>query len=452
MKQFRILAPTAILGYGFPVGSFQRGLELEPHLIAVDGGSTDPGPYYLGSGKPFTDRAAVKRDLRYMLVEGVRRGIPVIIGTAGGSGAAPHLAWCRDIVAEVAHEEGLTFRLGIIPADVATETVVEAFLQNRLTPLEGVPGIDETAIRACTHIVAQMGTEPFAAALDLGCQVILAGRAYDPAVFAAMPIMQGYPAGLAIHLGKILECAAIAAEPGSGADAALGILREDRFELVPLNPERRFTRRSTAAHSLYEKSDPLRLPGPGGLLNLTACRFEESGDGRITVHGSAYEPAVTKVKLEGARPLGYRTVCIAGVRDPIMIDGIQSILSELRRRLDGMLAETGIAGKVWFHLYGTSGVMGSREPARSQPAHELGIVIEAVADTQAQADTICSMTRSTLLHYGYPGRIATAGNLAFPFSPSDLSTGACYGFVLCHLMDYREGMFPVETVEIGGSR
>jgi len=74
--EFRILAPTAILGYGFPEESLRRGLAEGPDLIAVDAGCTDPGPYYLGSGKSFTDRTGVKRDLRYLLPAALARGIP----------------------------------------------------------------------------------------------------------------------------------------------------------------------------------------------------------------------------------------------------------------------------------------------------------------------------------------------------------------------------------------
>ncbi len=51
---FKVLSPTAILGYGFPEKSFRRGIEKKPDLIAVDAGSTDPGPHYLGIGKSFT--------------------------------------------------------------------------------------------------------------------------------------------------------------------------------------------------------------------------------------------------------------------------------------------------------------------------------------------------------------------------------------------------------------
>ena len=54
MNSYKILSPTGILGYGFPESSFRIGVAQKPDLIACDGGSTDPGPYYLGSGIPFT--------------------------------------------------------------------------------------------------------------------------------------------------------------------------------------------------------------------------------------------------------------------------------------------------------------------------------------------------------------------------------------------------------------
>ncbi|STV77694.1 3-methylaspartate ammonia-lyase glutamate mutase [Klebsiella michiganensis] len=52
-RTFKILSPTAILGYGFPEESFRKAMEASPDLIAVDAGSSDPGPHYLGAGKPF---------------------------------------------------------------------------------------------------------------------------------------------------------------------------------------------------------------------------------------------------------------------------------------------------------------------------------------------------------------------------------------------------------------
>ena len=102
LPPIRILSPTAILGYGFPEFSFSTGLKMNPDIIAVDAGSTDPGPYYLGAGISFTTRPAVKRDLKLILAGGRERDIPVLIGSAGGAGARPHLDWCVDIIHEIA--------------------------------------------------------------------------------------------------------------------------------------------------------------------------------------------------------------------------------------------------------------------------------------------------------------------------------------------------------------
>lgn len=446
---FKILSPTAILGYGFPEASFLRGMAEKPDLIAVDAGSTDPGPYYLGAGKAFTDRTGVKRDLRYMLTAGIAAGIPVVIGTAGGSGAAPHLAWCREIILEIAREEKLSFSFAVIPTDVDKATIHTALDAGAIEPLDLVPPLTHAAIDASPNIVAQAGVEPFMRALAAGAQVVLAGRAYDPACFAALPILRGYDEGLALHCGKILECAAIAATPGSGSDCAMGILYEDRFVLKALSDERKFTAESAAAHTLYEKSDPYFLPGPGGVLDLTACTFTELGDGTVEVRGSRHVHTPYKVKLEGAATVGYRTLSIAGTRDPIMISTIDSILDTVKARVAAILGEEAKA-RVFFHLYGKNGVMGDLEPVKDSTAHELGIVIEVLADTQEAADTVCSLTRSTLLHYGYPGRVATAGNLAFPFSPSDVRAGAVYEFSLYHLMPVDpQTAFPFHLETVG---
>jgi hypothetical protein len=451
---FRILSPTAILGYGFPPESFAQGMKRKPHLIAVDGGSTDPGPYYLGKGKSFTNRAFVKRDLKYMIQCGLKAKTPVVIGTAGGSGARPHLDWCREIIEEIAREEGLDFSLGIIPSDVPPAAVLSALRRGKISPLAFVPPLLAKAVRETPYIVAQFGVEPIIEAHKKGCDVILAGRCYDPAVFAALPILRGFDPGLAMHLGKILECAAIAATPGSGADCVLGVLKGESFILETLSDKRRFTRESAAAHTLYEKSDPYHLPGPGGSINLEKCSFSELGGGRVEVRGSRFEPADPyRIKLEGSRLIGYRAISIAGVRDPIMIGSIEGILDQVRAVVQNMMTKEKISGELFFHVYGKNGVMGPLEPRRDALSHELGIVIEALCATQAAADTVCSVTRSTLLHYGYEGRISTAGNLAFPFSPSDIPMGEVYEFSIYHLMDLEDpGLFPLTIKKVRGGK
>lgn len=451
-KELKILSATAILGYGFPEDSFKKGMEEKPDLIAADAGSSDPGPYYLGSGESFTDRAAVKRDLEIMITAGIKNKIPVVIGTAGGSGANPHLNWCIDIVKEIADEKSLHFKLGTINSELDSEFILNQFEANNIVPLEPAPKLTVEEIKESSHIVGQMGSEPFEEALQMGANVVLAGRAYDPVIFASLPIMKGYDQALALHLGKILECASIATTPGSGSDCMMGYLGEDYFRLEPVNPIRKCTTTSVSAHTLYEKTNPYILRGPGGDLDLTECTFEQTTDRMVTVRGSKFVPSKENaVKLEGAKCIGYRTVCVAGVRDPIFIKEIDPILEGVEERVKDNFKDKNFEYTLKFIIYGRNGVMGELEPRRlSSEVHELGIIIEAIAETQESADTICSFARSTMLHFGYNGRKATAGNLALPYSPSDFHAGKVYVWSVYHLLlnNDSEELFKVEIIDI----
>ncbi len=452
MKEIRVLSPTAILGYGFPEQSFREGLKRHPGVIAVDAGSTDPGPYYLGAGVSFTDRKAVSRDLSLMLQAGRELHIPVLVGSAGGSGAEPHLNWTLDIIREIAARERLSFRLAVIHGEVDQGFVLNAYDAGQIVQLPPGAPLTRDDILESTHIVGQMGVEPFIRALQEGADVVVAGRSYDPAVFAALPVKQGYEPGLALHMGKILECAAIAAVPGSGSDCMMGYLREDHFLLEPLNPARKCTVTSVAAHTLYEKSNPYMLPGPGSIIDLTAAKFEQYNENMVKVSGSRLSPCpFYGIKLEGARLAGYRTVSVAGARDPIFIRRVDEIIEGVRARVADNFSDIPAEKyRLIFHVYGKNGVMAGLEPQKEIASHELGIVIEAVADTQELANTICSFARSTMLHYGYPGRISTAGNLAFLYSPSDLKAGEVYRFSVHHLIKVNDPciLFPMDIIDI----
>jgi hypothetical protein len=39
-----------------------------------------------------------------------------------------------------------------------------------------------------------------------------------------------------------------------------------------------------------------------------------------------------------------------------------------------------------------------------------------------------------LLHFGYEGRLSTGGNLAFAFTPPEISVGTAYKFSVYHIM------------------
>ena len=103
-----------------------------------------------------------------------------------------------------------------------------------------------------------------------------------------------------------------------------------------------------------------------------------------------------------------------------------------------------------FYHYGKDAVMGYLEPT-PVAGHEIGLMFEVIASTQEMANAVCASVRSTYLHYGYPGRKSTAGNLAFPFAPSDVPFGPVYAFSVYHLMHVDDPLafFPMEIKEVG---
>jgi hypothetical protein len=447
--EIRLLAPTAILGYGYPIESLEAGMREHPDFIGVDAGSTDPGPYYLGSGTSFTSSEGVRRDLTPLLRAGKRDGIPVIIGSSGGAGGDPHLELLWDIVAGIARSEGLALRVGLIHAEQEQSTVIKALRDGRIEPLGPIPQATVADIDRSARIVAQMGVEPIQAALEQGVDVVLAGRSCDVSIFAAIPLARGFDPGITMHAAKIVECGAYCAEPAGASDGILAIIRRDHFVLRALNPKRRVTAASAAAHSLYEQSHPSLIVEPLGTVDVGAATFRELDDGSVEISGSAFRRADQyTVKLEGAALVGYRAVSIGGIRDPIAIRNVDSSFEAARRLITEAFGEgSQSAYQVIFRVYGRDGVMGAREPMAHTTGHEVGVLIEVIAGTQAQAGEICALARSTVLHHDYPDRMTVGGSLALPFSPHDGTWGPVFEFSLYHLMQVDDpcAPFPIEV-------
>jgi hypothetical protein len=113
----RVLSATGMLGSGFREETLKRAMALRPDFIGADSGSTDPGPYYLGSGDTHFSDSAYKRDLRLMLRAGRAAGIPVIVGSACTAGIDTQLERLVGIARDIAREEKLQFRLAAIRSE-----------------------------------------------------------------------------------------------------------------------------------------------------------------------------------------------------------------------------------------------------------------------------------------------------------------------------------------------
>jgi hypothetical protein len=447
-----VLTPIGMLGYGIPENFLRMGAGMAPDVIALDSGSTDSGPQKLGLGHMTCGREAYERDLAMLLAVGHERKIPIYISSAGGDGSNAHVDVFLDIIKQISRAKGYRFRAAAIYSEIPKQRVADELRNGRVAPCGPVEPLNDHEIDASTTIVAQMGAEPFLAALERhgDLDIIVSGRAYDPAPIAVLGLRAGFDPALCWHMGKIMECGALCAEPNGRA--IFGTLRRDHFELEPVNPAERCTEMSVAAHTLYEKSHPFLLPGPGGTLDLSHCRYRQMTDRRVRVSGSKFIPANPyTLKLEGAKKVGYRSIFIGGVRDPILIRAIDGLLPAVKDHVRAFFADVPHDNyQLIFHVYGKNGVMGELEPLRDPTPHELCIIGEVAAISQELATAICGRARTALLHAPYPGKMATAGNLALPFTPLEIPLGEVCAFNVYHLMevDSPTELFPIDLVEI----
>lgn len=453
-RGIRMLAVSGCLGYGFTETAFDAGLESGIDFIACDAGSMDPGPWYLGAGKPYVSEQALRRDLEIMLAGARRIDVPVIIGSAGGGGATPHVAILERLIRGIAAERGLHFKLAVISSVPDRDLVAERLKQDRIRALENVPPLTSETLEQTDVMVAMMGAEPLQAALRGGADVVLAGRCSDSALFAAIPLMQGYPAGPAWHLGKTIECGGAIVRPKIGQDCVIGHLDDDGFEVEPGHPDKRCTPESVAAHTLYENPSPYDFIEPSGVVDTRDATYTALDDRRVRVTGSQYNRAEKyTVKLEGVRCVGHRSIMIAGIRDSRLIEEIHSFCDAMNDRVVTEARNLGIADSDWtltIRRYGLDGVLGPLEPRRSEPGHELGLVLDVVGRTEEIAASVLAKARYIGMHTEFKGRLSSSGNLAMPFSPSDISVGSAWEFSLWHAMELDDPceIFPITFSEV----
>ena len=445
-EPMRILGASGQLGYGVPTPAFHAGLERGPHLIGCDMGSIDPGPYYLGSGELATAPAATRRDLRKVMLGALQLKIPLVIGSAGSAGAKPHLEQTLGIVREIARTEGLHFRLGILRADIDKAMLKAAVASGGVTSIDDMPALDAQEVDAASNIVGQMGMSAFQRALAAGVDVIIAGRACDTAIFAALPAMAGFPVGPAQHVAKIIECASLCCVPG-GRDSILATLDHGGFVLESMAPQRRATPVSVAAHSLYEQADPFTVQEPEGRLDLSRATYEAIDERRTRVAGAVWQDATeTWVKIEGARPVGQRAILLCGTADPRFIARHEQLLKEVEGVVRDLVCEDAPEDYVLaWRVYGVNGVRMTPVFQNELPA-EAFIMGECIAPTRERAAEVVRAVKQYLLHHGYEGRLSTGGNLAFPFTPPEISVGPAYRFNIYHLMHAcdLDTLFPLE--------
>ena len=434
----KIVSLCGLLGYGYSEEALNIAFSEKVDYVGVDAGSTDPGPYYLGSGRSFTDRAAVKRDLSLAMPKALEAKAPFIIGTAGGAGAREHTDWLVDIIKEIASEKGLSFKLGIVYSDVDKSYVLQKLKENKIIPMSPEFNLSEEEVIKSERIVSQIGIAPVIKLLKEKADIIVCGRACDTAIYAAPCIYEGYDEALSFHMAKIMECGAMCAEPVAAADVMQGYMYKDYFELRPANPIRKCNAERAAAHTMYEQTNPFMIYEPDGEINLENSIYTQIDERTVRISGASFVPAREKtLKLEGVKCTGYRTICIGGIYDPLTIKQFDYIETTVK---DFIIENSSVPANDYTLIFRRYGGCESN----------LGVVIDVVGKSQEIADTICSLARSRMLHCDYNGRKSSAGNVAFPFSPSDIHVGPVYEFSVFHLakVDCLEETSKIVTEEV----
>jgi len=447
-RPLRFLGASGQLGYGIPTPAFEAGLARKPDLIGCDMGSIDIGPYYLGSGQLATSRQSTRRDLKKVLLGARRLNIPLVIGSAGSAGARPHLETTLDLIREIARENQLRFRLAYIPGDVPKEVLQRAIDQKRVVGIDGMPALTTEELMLTTNLVGQMGMTEFQEAYALDIDVLIAGRACDTAIFSALAVMLGFPTGLSVHMAKIIECASLCCTPG-GRDSILAELHADHFLLESMAPQRKALPISVAAHSLYEQNDPYTIIEPEGRAELHDAVYEQVGERTTRISGARWVPAAKHtLKMEGARKVGERAILLCGAADPRFIEQHQSILEDVKEIVRELVCEDSPEDyTLHWHVYGVDGV--TDRAADSPLPAEVCLLIECIAPTPERATEVVKTMKQYLLHYGYTGRLSTGGNVAFPFTPPEISVGEAYKFNVYHIMEtvVGERLFTPQVIE-----
>jgi hypothetical protein len=430
-----VLVPAGMIGAGFAPETVERGLALGADVIAVDGGSTDSGPYYLGSGTPKTSTAAVARDLRLLLRAAAKAHIPLVVGSCGTSGSDSGVEWLAEITNGILAEEQLGLTVATIYSEQDPGYLRQRLADQAIHPLEPLGPLDRETLDSCVRVVGMMGHEPIEAALRAGADVVLAGRATDTAVVAAFALMKGMPAGPTWHAAKIVECGGqCTTNPRSGGVFA----RIDRtgFTIEPLDPAVACTPTSVAAHMLYETANPFRMREPAGTLDVTEATYRAVDDRIVRVEGSVFEPAEQHtIKLEGARLVGYETMSFTAIRDPHILATIDDWAALLEKVLTDRVQQTLGPTDYRFdlRLYGHNAILDHLEPATT-PTREVGVMLLVRAADQATATAVAKIGNPLMLHLPTPD-MAYLPSLAFATSPAETERGPVYEFALNHVVD-----------------
>ena len=445
----RVLIPSGALGLGYDRAALARGIDQKPDIIAIDGGSTDSGPHYLGTGTSKYSCNSIKAEWRELMQARAEAQVPLIIGTSGTCGADSAVDWLVDITREIAAETGQSLKVAVLKSGQSSSAMKRAYQAGNISPLPAAPKICDAIFDDCTNIVALAGAEQIQEALNTGADIVIAGRTTDTAIISALPLLRGCHAGGAWHGAKIGECGALATtNPNSGT-----ILIEfdaQGFTISPMGDNACATPETVSAHMLYENADPYILFEPGGYLDVTQASYLALDDQQVRVTGSEWVVSEAYyVKLEGARRVGFQTVSLVLIRDPRYVAHIRDWCADIEIKCTTK-AQARIADdfSIELRLIGVDATLGDLDHD-IQVGSEVAVLGIVTAATQNLSNEVAKILNPYLLHHPLSEQ-EEMPTFAFPFSPPEMQRGAAYEFCLNHVLTLQSPMdaFRLEVLDL----
>jgi Acyclic terpene utilisation family protein AtuA len=336
-----------------------------------------------------------------LLEERMRAVLPVCaakgIKIVTNMGAANPLAAARK-TASLARSMGLSLKVAAVTGD----DVLAACRQSDLPIMEFDGGISQLGNRLISAN-AYLGAGPMAEALNGGADVVITGRASDPALFLA-PLIHafGWPMddwnllGKGIVAGHLLECAGqvtggyFADPPFKDVEnlARLGFpigeVGEDG-SLVITKVEGSggaVTAQTCKEQLLYEVHDPVRYLQPDVTADFSQVAIEEVGKDRVRISGGrgSERPATLKVSVGYVDSfIGEGQMSYAG---PGALARGQLALEIVRERLK----LTGVVtNELRFDLIGVDSLHGGQVSAHANEPYEVRVRVTGRTDNLREA-------------------------------------------------------------------
>ena len=451
----RVLVPSGALGLNYDKVALYNGLKQKPDIIAIDGGSTDSGPSYLGQGISKYSRASTKAEWKGLMEAREVANIPLLIGTAGTCGTDTAVDWFLKITQEIARELNQSLKIVIIRCSQSNKEVINAYSDQKIEPLPNAPELSIDVISRCTNIVALAGVEQVIDALKEKPDIIIAGRTTDTAIIAALPIMRGIDPGTAWHGAKIAECGALCTtNPLSGV--IMVEFNFDNFTVEPMHVDAKATPKTVSAHMLYENTNPYILFEPGGYLDTKESTYKAETNKKVRVAGAKWNKSDKyTVKLEGTILTGFQNISITILRNNRYVkkakEWADDICLQCTKLIRCRLELDDHEFSIELRLIGQNASFGKLE-VKKATLFEIGVMALVTAQTQQLADEISQMLNPFLLHHPLT-KSEELPTFSFPFSPADIQRGSIYSFCFHHTLKLNDPLeiFRKEVINIDQS-